>query len=58
MNLKQSILKYEKNKKPRDLLGEIFHYQCEVSHYKALSRAMTFYAVSSTIFLITLLLLK
>ncbi len=51
MNLKQSILNYEKNKKPRDLLNEL-------SHYKALSRAMTFYTVSSTIFLITLLLLK
>jgi len=51
MNLKQSILNYEKKKKPRDLLNE-------VSHYKALSHALTFYAVSSTIFLITLLLLK
>jgi len=51
MNLKQSILAYEKKKKPRDLRGEL-------SHYKALSHALTFYAVSSTIFLITLLLLK
>jgi len=49
--LKQAILDYEKRKKPRNLLGE-------VAHYKALSNALLFYSVSSTIFLITLLLIK
>jgi len=43
MNLKQSILNYEKNKKPRDLLGEI-------SHYKALSSALFAYAILYTSF--------
>lgn len=51
MNLKQSILKYEKNKKPRNLLNE-------VSHYRALSGAVTVYAILSNIFLIVSLLLK
>lgn len=45
--LKQSVLNYEKKKKPRDLLGEL-------SHYKALSHALIFYAVSSTATLIIL----
>jgi len=43
MNLKQSILNYEKKKKPRDLLNE-------VSHYKALSSALLAYAILYTSF--------
>jgi len=51
MNLKQSILNYEKKKKPRDLYGEI-------SHYKALSHALLAYSVLSSILLISFLILK
>lgn len=51
MNLKQSILNYEKKKKPRDFRGEL-------SHYKALSHALTFYAISSNILLVAFLILK
>lgn len=51
MNLKQSILNYEKKKKPRDLYGEI-------SHYKALSGAVIVYAILSNIFLTVSLILK
>lgn len=49
MNLKQSILNYEKKNKPR--VGEL-------SHYKALSRALTFYTIASNILLIAFLILK
>ena len=49
MNLKQSILNYEKKKKSR--VGEL-------SHYKALSHALLFYAISSNILLIIFLMLK
>lgn len=51
MNIKQSILNYEKKKKPRDFRGEL-------SHYKALSHALTFYAIASNILLIAFLILK
>ena len=51
MNLKQSILNYEKKKKPRDLRNEL-------SHYKALSGAVIAYAISSNILLIAFLILK
>jgi len=50
MNLKQSILNYEKKKKPRDLLNE-------VSHYKALSRALAIYIISSSILFSLLLII-
>ena len=49
MNLKQSILNYEKKKKSK--VGEL-------SHYKALSQALLFYAISSNILLIIFLMLK
>jgi len=49
MNLKQSILNYEKKKKSR--VGEL-------SHYKALSGAVIAYAVFSNILLIAFLILK
>lgn len=51
MNLKQSILNYEKKKKPENLLNEL-------SHYKSLSRALTAYAILSNILLIAFLILK
>lgn len=51
MNLKQSILAYEKKKKPRDLWSEYVHY-------KALSRAIAAYAILTNILLIVLLILK
>lgn len=51
MNLKQSILAYEKKKKPRNLLNE-------VSHYKALSGAVIVYAILSNILFIAFLILK
>lgn len=51
MNLKQSILNYENNKKPRDLYFEI-------AHYKALSGAVIVYAALSNILLTVFLILK